>query len=64
MATSLPVSQSKAKEFEIENLKHQPGTEYKFPKRSFGNINNFNVGVVMGVAYIAGPIRICFLQPC
>ena len=27
-------------------------------------LNNFNVGVVMGVAYIAGPIRICFLQPC
>ena len=37
MATSLPVSQSKAKEFEVENLKHQPGPEFKFPKRSFGH---------------------------
>ena len=64
MATSLPVSQSKAKEFEVENLKHQPGPEFKFPNRSFGNINNFNVGVVMGVAYTAGPIRICILKPC
>ena len=37
--TSLPVSQSKAKEFEVENLKYQPGPEFKFPKRSFGKKN-------------------------
>ena len=40
MATSLPVSQSKAKEFEVENLKHQPGPQFKFPKRSYGKKNN------------------------
>ena len=40
MATSLPVFQSsKAIESKVENSKHQPGPEFKFPKRSFGKKN-------------------------
>ena len=36
MATSLPVSQSSKAIESAENSKHQPGPEFKFPKRSFG----------------------------
>ena len=36
MATSLPICQSSKAIESVENSKHQPGPEFKFPKRSFG----------------------------